>query len=156
MKRENNRREDLESIGFSHPTINKEEIIRRLRKKGYRITTQRKFLIDIILESENICCKEVYYNAYKKKARIGIATIYRFLNTLEEIGAIEKKNNYQVCDGGFHSVCSCIVEYCSGEKQTIDRDELYRAVEEGIRKLGIGKEEGIQNIIPLPENKEMK
>ncbi len=156
MSKGNSIIKEIENMGFSHTTITKEEIIKRLRENGCRITTQREVLIEIIMESENICCKEIYYNAYKKKARIGIATIYRFLNTLEEIGAIEKKNNYQVCDGGFHSVCSCIVEYCSGEKQTIDRDELYRAVEEGIRKLGIGKEEEIQNIIPLPENKEMK
>ena len=44
----------------------KNYILNELKKNGYRITTQRKVLIDIILEDECSCCKEIYYRASKK------------------------------------------------------------------------------------------
>lgn len=50
-------------------------------------------------------------------------------------------------------VCNCVVEYCSGQKQTISKENFYKAVEEGIRKLGIGKEGEIQSIISVTESK---
>lgn len=155
MKWENTGIEGTKDMGYSHPQISKEEILKRLRQRGNRITSQRELLIDIILESENTCCKEIYYNACKKKLKIGIATIYRFLNTLEEIGAIERNSIYHVCNKEMKPVCNCIVEYCSGQKQAISKENFYRAVEEGIRKLGIGEEEEIQSIISLSENSEV-
>ena len=60
--------------------------IKELRERGYRITRQRQVLIDIILENEYSCCKEIYYKAVQKDENIGSATVYRMLKTLEEIG----------------------------------------------------------------------
>ena len=37
----------------------KEYILEQLRKKGLRITSQRKQIIDIILRNECSCCKEI-------------------------------------------------------------------------------------------------
>ncbi len=53
-------------------------------------------LLDIILEDECSSCKEIYYRATKKDPTIGTATVYRMINTLEEIGAISRKNMYKV------------------------------------------------------------
>ena len=36
-------------------------IISELKKNGCRITSQRKLLIDVILQDECSCCKEIYY-----------------------------------------------------------------------------------------------
>ena len=47
-------------------TMQKEEIYDKLRQKGCRITKQRQTLIDIIIERECSCCKEIYYIASKK------------------------------------------------------------------------------------------
>lgn len=67
-------------------------IFKKLKEKGCRITKQRRILVDIILNNECSSCKEIYYLATKEDGNIGMATIYRMLNTLEEIGAISRKN----------------------------------------------------------------
>lgn len=74
----------------------KQIIINRLKEDGCRITKQRLMLLDIILEDECSSCKEIYYRATKKDPRIGTATVYRMINTLEEIGAISRKNMYKI------------------------------------------------------------
>ncbi|HIT90791.1 MAG TPA: transcriptional repressor, partial [Candidatus Merdenecus merdavium] len=77
----------------------KDLIIKELRAKGGRITNQRRILIDVILENECSCCKEIYYQALKKDPSVGVATVYRMIKTLEEIGAIDRKNLFAVsCD----------------------------------------------------------
>lgn len=68
----------------------KEEIIEKLRSKNYRITSQRKLLLDIILEGECTSCKEIYYKASKIDPSIGTATIYRMVSTLENIGVVSR------------------------------------------------------------------
>ena len=74
----------------------KSYILQELRKNGCRITNQRQLLIDIILQDECCCCKEIYYQAIKKDPTIGMATVYRMVNTLEETGLIKRKNLYRI------------------------------------------------------------
>lgn len=74
----------------------KNAIIAQLRENGCRITSQRKLLIDIILQDECSSCKEIYYKAVKKDASIGLATVYRMVKTLEEAGFIHRKNMYRI------------------------------------------------------------
>ena len=57
-------------------------------------------LIDVILEGKCNCCKEIYYQASLKDPSIGPATVYRMVNTLEQIGAISRKNMYRISDEG--------------------------------------------------------
>ena len=76
--------------------MQKDLIIQKLREQGCRITKQRLMILDIILQEECSCCKEIYYKASKLDSRIGSATVYRMINTLEEIGAISRKNMYKV------------------------------------------------------------
>ena len=76
--------------------MQKEAILNRLRQRGCRITKQRMLLLDIILEEECSSCKEIYYKASKIDSSIGSATVYRMINMLEEIGAINRRNMYKV------------------------------------------------------------
>ena len=76
--------------------MRKEMIIQRLKERGCRITKQRLLLLDIILEEDCGCCKEIYYKASKKDQNIGPATVYRMINTLEEIGAITRRSTFTV------------------------------------------------------------
>lgn len=79
------------------PKIHKREIIiDQLRKKKFRITEQRRLLIDVILEDECSSCKEIYYKAVKKDSTVGIATVYRMVKTLEDLGVINRKSLYQI------------------------------------------------------------
>ena len=71
-------------------------VIRELKKNGCRITNQRQILIDVILQDECCCCKEMYYQALEKDPTIGMATVYRMVKTLEEIGLIQRKNLYRI------------------------------------------------------------
>ncbi len=74
----------------------KDIVIEKLRKQGFRITKQRRILLDVILDEECSSCKEIYYKAVKRDDSIGIATVYRMVNTLEDIGVISRKNMYKV------------------------------------------------------------
>ncbi len=74
----------------------KEVIVDKLKTNGCRITKQRLILLDVILEGGCASCKEIYYQASKIDNSIGTATVYRMINTLEEIGAIDRKNMYRV------------------------------------------------------------
>ena len=64
----------------------KDAILGLLRKNGFRITKQRKLILDIVFSHECTCCKEIYYEARAKDASIGIATVYRMINTLTDLG----------------------------------------------------------------------
>lgn len=76
--------------------IEKEAIFLKLRENGFRITNQRKLIIDTIFNKECTSCKEIYWEASKKDSSIGIATVYRIIKSLEEIGAINRKNLYKI------------------------------------------------------------
>ncbi len=67
----------------------KEEILRLLRKCGFRVTKQRGLILDIVLEHECSSCKEIYYQAIQKDPGIGMATVYRMVNTLTDIGILK-------------------------------------------------------------------
>jgi Fur family ferric uptake transcriptional regulator len=68
----------------------KDQIICEFQKNGKRITQQRKVLLDVILEGNWKSCKEIYYIASKRDPSIGLATVYRMLATLEEMGFLSK------------------------------------------------------------------
>ena len=76
--------------------MQKDLVIEKLREQGCRITKQRRMLLDIILEEECSCCKEIYYKAAKRDPSIGMATVYRMVKTLEEAGLIQRKNMYRI------------------------------------------------------------
>lgn len=66
-------------------------VIRQLKENGYRITPQRRLLIQIILENEYSSCKEIYFAAREKDQKVGMATVYRMVQLLEDMGLIHKE-----------------------------------------------------------------
>lgn len=125
-----------ENREYTLNNIRKEEILNRLREKGCRITKQRSMLIDVILESDCSCCKEVYYIAAKKMPDIGIATIYRMINSLEEIGAIEKKNIHCVCCNQENAIENCVVELEDRRRITFNQEMLQQIIQKGMEACG--------------------
>lgn len=85
-----------EHLPLSHKLSRKEKILKHLRDNGFRITSQRRLLLDIILEDEYSSCKEIYYKAVKEDSSVGIATVYRMINTLEELGVINRNKLYNL------------------------------------------------------------
>lgn len=81
---------------YERTQMQREIVIQRLKEQGCRITKQRMVLLDIILNENCSSCKEIYYKASRIDSRIGTATVYRMINTLEEIGAISRRNMYKI------------------------------------------------------------
>lgn len=125
----------------------KERIIHQLREKGCRITKQRLMLLDIILEGDCSCCKEIYYKAVKKDSEIGTATVYRMVNTLEEMGVISRKNMYRVSDSREDEESSvCTVELNDDTVFRLSRDKWNQVLEEGLRSCGYLSDQTVKNI----------
>jgi Fur family transcriptional regulator, ferric uptake regulator len=81
---------------YTGTQMQKELILHRLKNKGFRITKQRLVLLDIILSGDCSCCKEIYYRAVEQDPGIGVSTVYRLVNSLEEIGAISRSDIYKI------------------------------------------------------------
>lgn len=126
---------DKEKQEYQINSVQKEEIIERLRAMGCRITKQRRILIDVILESECTCCKEIYYIATKKMPEIGMATIYRMLNSLEDVGAIQRRN-IRICTAEECEVENCVVELENARKVELSKDALQQIIESGMKACG--------------------
>ena len=82
----------------------KEQIIEKLKENGCRITKQRLVLIDIILENDCASCKEIFYKASKADDKIGVATVYRMVNALEEIITLDDNTICHLSPGTWNKV----------------------------------------------------
>ncbi len=112
-------------------------IIEKLKEQGCRITKQRLMLLDIILEEKCSCCKEIYYKASKKDSKIGAATVYRMVNTLEEIGAINRKNMYRIdCGENCDLVESCTVQFDDDTSMELPATKWNQIVQTGLMACG--------------------
>lgn len=117
--------------------MQKEEIVNRLREQGCRITKQRRILLDIILQEEYSCCKEIYYKAIQVDASIGIATVYRMINTLEEIGAIRRNAMYKIdCPENCEGRDLCQIELHDGTNLELTRAQWNQVIASGLKACG--------------------
>ena len=73
-----------------------QQVIEEMRKKGCRITKQRKLIVDIIMNNEFNSCKEIYYGVIKEDPTVGMATVYRMINQLEEMNVIRRIEKIEV------------------------------------------------------------
>lgn len=121
---------------YQKTDVEKAVVLERLRSKGFRITRQREQLLDVILESTCTSCKEIYFCAQKKKQKVGLATIYRMINLLEEIGVLQTRNEYQICAPEDTGISSCMIEFENEQKVVLDREKLYQVLEKGMKQCG--------------------
>ena len=85
-------KQDENQQKYEKTQMQREIVIQRLKEQGCRITKQRMVLLDIILNENCSSCKEIYYKASRIDSKIGTATVYRKINTMEEIGANNRRN----------------------------------------------------------------
>ena len=127
--------------------MQREMILRKLKEGGYRITKQRIAVIDIILENDCGSCKEILYKTSKINKKIGTATVYRTLNMLEEIGAINRRNLYkfsEMTEPAEGRVITVMLE--DGGKLHLDAAEWNRVLQTGLRDCGYLKVQSFINI----------
>ena len=120
---------------YQRSSMQRSVIVDRLRREGCRITKQRKIILDIILQEECTCCKEIYFLASKKDPNIGMATIYRMINLLEEIGALKRKSAYRICDEQ-GQVPVCCVQLDDQTNIRLDNEKLRKIIEKGMESCG--------------------
>lgn len=75
--------------------LSQEEITKlkdNLKEKGYKLTPQRRAIVDIMIENEgkHLTAEEIYDLVKVACPEIGLATVYRTILLLEEIGILSK------------------------------------------------------------------
>lgn len=76
------------------------EIIARLRQRGYKLTPQRRAVLNVIATShEHLTPAAIYERGQQEQPGIGLVTVYRTLEILAELGVICEVNT----EGGSRS-----------------------------------------------------
>ncbi|MBE5846926.1 MAG: ferric uptake regulator family protein [Lachnospiraceae bacterium] len=73
-------------------------VLDQMRQDGCRITKQRRLIVDIILNNRFDSCKEVYYRVIKSDPTIGMATVYRMINLLEDMKVIRRIERIELAE----------------------------------------------------------
>lgn len=129
-------------------TKEKDKILQILRENGFRITKQRKLILDVILKHECACCKEIYYQANKMDPSIGIATVYRMINTLGELEILKPENSYKIpCEDSCCLKDGCQIVMKNNDVIHLDWKEWEEAIGRILMKKGYMKKCDIDSII---------
>ena len=126
--------------------MQREHILQKLTEQGYRVTKQRIAVIDIILENDCGSCKEIFYRTSKINKNIGAATIYRTVNMLEEIGAINRRNIYQL-SGMEETGADVIVTLADGAELHLSAEEWNEVLQKGMEACGYLEDEKIVSVV---------
>lgn len=140
------------TVSYERSKMQKDIILQMLKKKGCRITKQRMMLLDIILEEDCSCCKEIYYKASKIDPKIGTATVYRMINTLEEIGAISRKNMYKVhCTESYEENGDTFsVEFDDNSVINMPAKKWNQIIEKGLAACGYIDNQTVKSVTTIP------
>lgn len=90
--------------------INIDTIKQELRKEGYKLTTQRRAILKVIIDNhdEHLSSDEVFNIVRKDYPELGIATVYRTLQLFEKLNIVYKLNfddgcsRYEINSGTDH------------------------------------------------------
>ena len=76
-----------------------EDLKSKLKEKGYKLTTQRRVILDVILENlgRHLSPEEIYDDVRDKYPEIGLATVYRTLQLFEQLNIVYKLNFNDGC-----------------------------------------------------------
>jgi len=69
-----------------------EEFYNRLKEQGYKLTTQRKVVLNAMLDNQDkhLTVEEIYHIVKASNPEIGLATVYRNIQLLSEMKIVEK------------------------------------------------------------------
>ena len=72
--------------------IDMNDLKEELKKKGYKLTPQRRSIVDTIIKNEgkHLTAEEIYDEVKKDCPEIGLATVYRTILLLEELKVISR------------------------------------------------------------------
>jgi len=80
--------------------VNVDSIKEKLKEEGYKLTTQRRAILDAIIENKgsHLSPEEIYDIVKLKYPEIGLATVYRTLQLLEQLDIVCKLNFDDGCN----------------------------------------------------------
>lgn len=137
-----------DSVNFQRTEMQKELVLQKLRERGCRVTKQRQVLLSVILQEECASCKEIYYKASSIDASIGAATVYRMVNLLEDIGAISRKNMYQIaCPLECRRENACLIELDDHTVCHLSAQNLNQVISEGLKACGYVKKQKVTGVM---------
>lgn len=119
--------------------VKQNEFYKVFKENGYRLTTQRKIVLDILIEykEEHLSIKEIFDKVKEIYPHIGMATVYRTILLFEKVGIVQSifLNNdymrYQLKnpqEKHFHHHVVC--EYCGAVFDI--QDDLLELLEEQV------------------------
>jgi len=87
-----------------------------LKKKGLKITNPRLTVLEIFQKSKDrhLCAEDVYKEALAIDGDLGLATVYRVLTQLSEVGLLAATNfetgktTFELNEGGPHDHLVCL------------------------------------------------
>ena len=102
-----------------------------LQENGYRLTAPRQAVVDVIASSPRLLSPlEVYELAREHYPKLGLVTVYRTVEKLEELGLIQRVHQPSGCQAfvatasGHQHLLICQrcgrVEYFSGDREKMD------------------------------------
>ena len=142
------KKKNHETANYHRNQMQKEIVIQRLREQGCRITKQRLMLLDVILNEDCSCCKEIYYRAAEVDPGIGAATVYRMVNLLEEIGAISRKNMYKIaCGSGCEVENACTIEFDDDTVVELSAKKWHQVIKAGLAACGYPTDLNVRSVI---------
>lgn len=110
-----------------------QEWLECLQRNGYRITDPRRVVVEIMAESDRALTPlNVYESGHQRYPKLGLVTVYRTLEKLEELNLIQRVHQPSGCQAfitAFEGHQHLLV--CSG----CGRVEFFEGEEEGIEKL---------------------
>ncbi|MCT4661969.1 MAG: transcriptional repressor [Tissierellales bacterium] len=137
-----------------------ENLKETLKKREYKLTTQRKIIFDVFVENDDahLSPEEIYDIVKDNHPEIGLATVYRTLQIFDEIGIVKKMNFNDGCsryelmdeDESEHhchlicTKCSRVIEIDDKDLENIsdviENEEEYAIKEYNIKFFGVCKE----------------
>jgi len=130
-----------------------DEWLSRLQTNGYRLTAPRRAVVEIVARSQRVLSPaQVFKLARKRYSALGLVTVYRTLEKLEELGLIQRVHQA----GGCHTfiaaapghqhllICQAcgLAEYFGGDNldslmNYIGKNSGYRIKEHWLQLIGL-------------------
>jgi len=131
----------------------KSEWMQTLRENGYRLTDAREAVVEVVAGSDRVLKPfEVFEIARVNYSKLGLVSVYRTLEKLEELGMIQRVHQPEGCQAfvatkeGHHHLLLCRVcgryEYFEGENlelffQEIGVEKQYQIEEHWMQVFGV-------------------
>ena len=103
----------------------------QLQENGYRLTAPRRAVVEIVAASQHMLDPQmIYEQARRQYPRLGLVTVYRTLEKLEQLGLVQRVHQPQGCQafiaaahGHQHPlICQVCgrVEYFDGDSEIVE------------------------------------